>query len=272
MNQYPFNGSTSLHSNNDHQPLTPVSDLTTQQFNQQSPSHPQVLPPLHVPPNLHTQQHHYSYSHGSSLPQTPRVPSTPVTPGTMDHHRLPQLAPQPAYNISFSNGNTHTSYTSMGNGYSTAPATNAYAPIQQQHQSAGNVNQTTGGHFPNQSFVFPQGAALAYPPQHHPQQSLIHQPLDQKQTSEIAADGLEDRPVPVVGSQGRRGILPSAVGPPAPGSMPDAVIKGAAIPNKNADNKYPCLYCNKTYLHLKHLKRHHLRRKWMNRPPWPSHH
>ena len=70
----------------------------------------------------------------------------------------------------------------------------------------------------------------------------------------------ESRAVPVVGSQGRRGILPSLTGrQPAPSSVLDAARNGQ--PAKNADNKYPCQYCSKTYLHLKHLKRHHLRRK-----------
>ena len=72
----------------------------------------------------------------------------------------------------------------------------------------------------------------------------------------------EQRMLPVVGSQGRRGILPSAPGrPPPPGSALDGSNRNSVTPNKNSENKFPCNYCNKTYLHLKHLKRHHLRRK-----------
>jgi len=66
----------------------------------------------------------------------------------------------------------------------------------------------------------------------------------------------------VVGSQGRRGILPSAAGRPA--AVPveaNSSAKSAVVPTKDADGKFPCQHCNKTYLHAKHLKRHLLRRK-----------
>ena len=66
----------------------------------------------------------------------------------------------------------------------------------------------------------------------------------------------------VVGSQGRRGILPSAAGRPA--AVPaegNSSAKSAIVPTKDSDGKFPCPHCNKTYLHAKHLKRHLLRRK-----------
>ena len=72
----------------------------------------------------------------------------------------------------------------------------------------------------------------------------------------------EPQPTHVVGSQGRRGILPSAAGRPA--AVPGANTSGhkaAPTPNKDAEGKYPCVHCTKTYLHAKHLKRHLLRRK-----------
>lgn len=66
----------------------------------------------------------------------------------------------------------------------------------------------------------------------------------------------------VVGSQGRRGILPSAPGrPPVMPNGLNGSPKGNTIPQKDADGKYPCPNCTKTYLHAKHLKRHMLRRK-----------
>ncbi|EJP61229.1 C2H2 transcription factor [Beauveria bassiana ARSEF 2860] len=56
-----------------------------------------------------------------------------------------------------------------------------------------------------------------------------------------------------VGSQGRRGILPSAPGrPPAPA----AGTKNTVIPVRDANGKFPCPHCTKTYLHIQHLKRH----------------
>lgn len=66
----------------------------------------------------------------------------------------------------------------------------------------------------------------------------------------------------VVGSQGRRGILPSAPGrPPVMQNGLNGSPKGNTIPQKDADGKFPCPNCTKTYLHAKHLKRHMLRRK-----------
>ncbi len=73
----------------------------------------------------------------------------------------------------------------------------------------------------------------------------------------------EPQPTHVVGSQGRRGILPSAAGRPAaiPGPSTNGQ-KPAPTPPKDAEGKYPCPHCNKNYLHAKHLKRHLLRREY----------
>lgn len=65
-------------------------------------------------------------------------------------------------------------------------------------------------------------------------------------------------PTYVIGSQGRRGILPSAPGRPAA----PVAAKNTAIPVKDADGRFPCPHCTKTYLHTKHLKRHLLRREF----------
>ena len=71
----------------------------------------------------------------------------------------------------------------------------------------------------------------------------------------------ENGPTHVVGSQGRRGILPSAPGRPAAPQAGSGNTKSAVIPVKDADGKFPCPHCTKTYLHAKHLKRHLLRRE-----------
>ncbi|KAF3389053.1 hypothetical protein F1880_003365 [Penicillium rolfsii] len=64
----------------------------------------------------------------------------------------------------------------------------------------------------------------------------------------------------VVGSQGRRGILPSVPGRATPvANGVNGSAKSTTIPAKDADGKFPCPHCNKTYLHAKHLKRHLLR-------------
>jgi hypothetical protein len=69
-------------------------------------------------------------------------------------------------------------------------------------------------------------------------------------------------PTHVVGSQGRRGILPSAPGRPAVSQTGTGTGKNAMVPAKDADGKFPCPHCTKTYLHAKHLKRHLLRREF----------
>ncbi|KJX96006.1 C2H2 transcription factor like protein [Zymoseptoria brevis] len=69
----------------------------------------------------------------------------------------------------------------------------------------------------------------------------------------------EEAPTHVVGSQGRRGILPSAPGRPNPPAQGSGQVAKSMIPTKDADGKFPCPHCNKTYLHAKHLKRHLLR-------------
>lgn len=66
----------------------------------------------------------------------------------------------------------------------------------------------------------------------------------------------------VVGSQGRRGVLPSAHGRPTieVGGTTTGQ-RASSVPQKDANGKFPCPHCPKTYLHAKHLKRHLLRRK-----------
>jgi hypothetical protein len=57
-------------------------------------------------------------------------------------------------------------------------------------------------------------------------------------------------------SRGQHGSLPTGRVPTAHNGR-----KTVAIVNKNAEERYECPYCNKTYLHLKHMNRHTLRRK-----------
>ncbi|RDW92100.1 hypothetical protein BP5796_01494 [Coleophoma crateriformis] len=90
-------------------------------------------------------------------------------------------------------------------------------------------------------------------------QSALNAPYGQNQM--MGQQMLQDiePPTHVVGSQGRRGILPSAPGRPAVTATGTGSTKNAAIPAKDADGKFPCPHCTKTYLHAKHLKRHLLR-------------
>ena len=70
------------------------------------------------------------------------------------------------------------------------------------------------------------------------------------------------RPTHVVGSQGRRGVLPCTNGRPLAVTNSGASKSSTAGLKKDPiDGKWPCEHCNKKYLHAKHLKRHLLRRK-----------
>lgn len=97
----------------------------------------------------------------------------------------------------------------------------------------------------------------------------IHPPLNglAQLTSQQPSEEDEPQPVHVVGAQGRRGILPSAPGKETP--LAGSSIGGSkttTVPAKDADGKFPCPYCSKTYLHAKHLKRHLLRRESRRNP------
>ena len=98
----------------------------------------------------------------------------------------------------------------------------------------------------------------------HPGHGLSMSSYGQPPTQGITASNQEhemQHRTHVVGSQGRRGILPSDEGRPAAvSSGGSSTAKTAVIPLKDSDGKYPCPHCQKTYLHAKHLKRHLLRR------------
>ncbi|TIA59552.1 hypothetical protein D6C83_03392 [Aureobasidium pullulans] len=220
---------------------------------QQEPSrdthnHNQTLPPLH------TQAANFGqlpslYNGSGSHPQTPTTVHTPTT-------------------------------SSMG-----ANGLHAFSQQQQQHQSS---PATTGSMLPPSSTYIPYSTSQSTLPPASTATSAAQTPAQarlpdlrplQPQASynnvstlpSFGASGLvgaqpymqnhESEPTHVVGSQGRRGILPSAPGraaAPAPGTTAAASTK-SMIPAKDADGKFPCPHCNKTYLHAKHLKRHLLR-------------
>ncbi|OAA50243.1 C2H2 transcription factor RfeC [Cordyceps fumosorosea ARSEF 2679] len=64
---------------------------------------------------------------------------------------------------------------------------------------------------------------------------------------------------PVVGCQGRRGILPSTPGRPVAPVAGTLAAMNMLIPPKDADGKFPCPHCTKSYFRAKDLKRHYLR-------------
>jgi len=181
------------------------------------------------------------YQQAPSLPHTPLTPQTPLSsassaptnPGSfaqMQHSAPPRtLQPQPSQQPP-----SVSAYTTQS--ILTPPATSIAAP---HFYAAGAVGSRPTDILPRP----PDGMPL---PQY--QQQLASQPT-------ALPKQVEPEPTHVVGQQGRRGILPSAPGRPAPTSGKPV------IPVKDADGKFPCPNCTKTYLHAKHLKRHMLRRR-----------
>lgn len=168
-------------------------------------------------PPLHSGASYASMYGNNSNPQTPQGSHTPVTSAPNGSSTMPHPPLRPIQP-------SPSSYLPMTSAYSQAPLLpTAAAPHSNPHQLS-------------------QGMGLNHP-------SLYpHPPVLANQ---------EPEPVHVVGQQGRRGVLPTHPGRPAP-----AAGKAPTTATKNAEGKYECPHCNKTYLHLKHLKRHLLRRTY----------
>jgi hypothetical protein len=179
----------------------------------------------------------------SSAPHTPRTPATPNTPGSAN-----------AMGGRFPNMTQSQNYQMM--------STNNYQQPSQPYRSSSSM-------IPNSSTAMSHTPIAPAPMHNHrvPQQlrPMPAQGLQQMPGSMGSPYGQHNMlsqlemepPTHVVGSQGRRGILPSAPGRPAVSAT--GTGKNAMIPAKDADGKFPCPHCTKTYLHAKHLKRHLLR-------------
>jgi hypothetical protein len=223
-----------------------------------------------------------------SHPHTPRTPGTPNTPNSN--------APNPNTNGNGpSNGSGHPQHpqhpqqqqqqqqqsyqpqTSQPQGRPSpyAMAQNPYAPHQGYATSGAMMPQTTTTASHPQP-IAPAPAGGRGPPVLRPMPPagmpgsmgpLPHAPgghmlptAEWKNSAWMPQpEAPGDAPTHVVGSQGRRGILPSAPGRPAAPAAGTGAGKNTVIPVKDADGKFPCPHCTKTYLHAKHLKRHLLR-------------
>ncbi|KAL1883797.1 hypothetical protein VTK73DRAFT_8333 [Phialemonium thermophilum] len=185
-----------------------------------------------------------------SYPHTPRTPATPNTPGSTGN--MGSYPPPPPQNPG------RGSYPMMSNTYQ--PPAPSYAT-----SSAMLPQTTTAASHPQPIAPAPAGGNRGAPvlrpmpaggvmPQQGMNSPYGQSPLMPQPS--MLPEG--DQPTHVVGSQGRRGILPSAPGRPAPPAAGTATAKNQ-IPQKDADGKFPCPHCTKTYLHAKHLKRHLLR-------------
>lgn len=225
------------------------------------------LPPIQTyAPNMPPHNQSYMPQYRPELPRYQSAPAPSPTPDRYGSHLPPQHAmsglppasmlPQP------------TSQAPQQQSFSTPPSAGPAYPPQQPGQP------------PQQSRIAPALAPAPPRPNLDPLSTNFSQAPERpglwagaEQIPPMSADGgLGHMPRDpnvhhVVGSQGRRGILPSAPGR-AP-VMPNGINgspKANAMPVKDADGKFPCPNCNKTYLHAKHLKRHMLRREFYCHP------
>ncbi|KAK5695624.1 hypothetical protein LTR17_024527 [Elasticomyces elasticus] len=214
------------------QGLGTFGNLSGQDHQYESPSH--ILPPLQRQ-QTDGQFWSLSFAHPGSNGRTPTTPQTPSS--------MPQSA------------------------------TSAYSTMSPAHQGnmlpRSSYNQRDGM---TQSMSYPSAIATSIPgtlaqhglPSRRPMPpGGVSGPMpglpsmtSTGQLGQLAAFIQDtDAPTHVLGSQERRGVLPSAP------DSPEAPAQGTTnpksmIPQKYADGRYPCPRCNKTYLHAKHLKRH----------------
>ena len=235
-----------LHSGRQ-QPLGPSSTRSQgHAIPASAPSSAHTLPPISAP-NYAPSLGHDAYS-SRAQPLQPSLLTSGPNP-------LHQAAPVPVYGPT---GTTFLSGPGPTIGYSQPP------PASQSYRTSAPQYQVVPP-LPNSSY--PSSSQPGRLPDIRPMPintlSAADVALSKNGRSLASAKSLSDeQPIHVVGSQGRRGILPSAAGrPPAIGENGANGQKNAAAPAKDADGKYPCEHCPKTYLHAKHLKRHMLRRK-----------
>lgn len=207
----------------------------------------------HLPPinSSYSAPQHLPAANASYMPGPPfrdNMPryQNPSPAGTPDNRYPPQMQQQP----------------SMSNMPQNAmlPQPNNQAPQPQPYT-------TQPGARPN-SYPQPLAPAPPRPSMNDPYGAYAQQAPDRPWTGGEQIPGMttdlgrDPNRTHVVGSQGRRGILPSAPGrPPVMQNGLNGSPKGNPVPVKDADGKFPCPSCTKTYLHAKHLKRHMLRRK-----------
>ena len=185
-------------------------------------------------------------AHGNQTSQAPYAPNA-----VSGSHSVPYPAYAPQYSGQYNTTNayshtprsfpTNQSYQQLGSNGTTSPA----------YSSGGAYAGRLADIRPMPTGALNERSSISSLPRLSSQRSVI-----QRSTSE------DIEPTHVVGSQGRRGILPSASGRPVAVTDPNE-SKGpnAGLKKDPSDGKWPCEHCNKRYLHAKHLKRHLLRRK-----------
>lgn len=227
-------------SNNNPQ-YSSLPGISPQQLQQNSNLPAHTLPPLQASQHAPMQQPMYG-----SAPHTPRTPATPNTPASANSMNFPGQLGQPS-----------RGYQMLAN--------NNYQQPPQGYRAMSNIMPQSSASMSHPQAIAPAPAQSRLPQTLRPMppnglqmQGGMQSPYGQGGMLQLQDMSVET-PTHVVGSQGRRGILPSAPGRPPVSAL--STGKNAMIPAKDADGKFPCPHCTKTYLHAKHLKRHLLRRK-----------
>ncbi|MBE7181888.1 MAG: hypothetical protein INR71_11905 [Terriglobus roseus] len=218
-----------------HSALHPYGGLTGHQSSGESGSHP-TLPPLQAQ-NGYSPYSSMPYGHPGSQSHTPPGSHTPVSSSMTSSggfsHQQPSMLPPSSFNSPYGMSQSMMYPSSTSTSMPQASATSGLPNL--RPMPPGGVSASLNG--------LPSLATSG----HMGQQASFMKG--------------EEAPTHVVGSQGRRGILPSAPGRPNAPSQGSGISTKSMIPQKDADGKFPCPHCNKTYLHAKHLKRHLLRRE-----------
>ncbi|WPG99832.1 Hypothetical protein R9X50_00265200 [Acrodontium crateriforme] len=231
----PYNQQQPPQQSQAQQPSQPQSSLTAYGAHHDSPSHT-TLPPLQAQ-NGYSQFGNMSYPHPASQSHTPTTPHTPATSSIA--------------------GNGTSAYMSPNHGpHGMLPPASFNSPY---HSSISQSMYPSSTATANASTTSSVGLPTLRPMPTNGMSGLPSMSVAGQMGQQTSFMQSEEAPTHVVGSQGRRGILPSAPGRPNPPPQGSAASTKSMIPQKDADGKYPCPHCNKTYLHAKHLKRHLLR-------------
>lgn len=240
MDHYGNNSNNNISSSSSYSSLPSIAPQQLQ--HNASGLTPHTLPPLQ--PQHNALSMHSMYGQAMSAPHTPTT-STPNTPGSVGNGGFQQMNSQPprGYHLQ---GNPYQQNMSYGNS-SMMPSSSAMSHPQSIAPA------------PAPNRLVPLRPMTSAPPGQHGHHSQMQPGMPSPYQQSMGHDN--ETPTHVVGSQGRRGILPSAPGRPAVTATGPGSTKNAVIPAKDADGKFPCPHCTKTYLHAKHLKRHLLRRE-----------
>ena len=241
-----------------------------------APTYPPIFPPNHQHPALPIR------------PQSQAVSQQNLPPATLPPLNPASHSASPFGNDAFTGRSTlplgpssmaasHEQVSQPGSYPAYAPTANTFyngqsANFPQQHQNQQLIHQSRPSSVAGPSQHVYTSAPTQnrlpnirpMPPRENGRSSLpsIATPTNQLNGAE------ESPPTHVVGSQGRRGILPSDAGrPQAVAGANTSGHKAAPTPEKDDQGRYPCGHCQRAYQHAKHLKRHLLRREY----PIPDH-